>query len=221
MIFRQADNTDPHSWASRLRGRRVELLMDLVSRFPSPVRVLDVGGTVGFWEGVGAERLRKIELTLLNLAHVETADIPNATSVAGDARDLSTFPDRTFHVCFSNSVIEHVGTLFDQISMAREVARVSNAYFVQTPNRYFPLEAHFHVPFWPFLPLSVRTWLHRRSSLGWIEKQRDPILARADVEQIRLLTRREMAHLFPDARILGEHVLGMTKSWFAIREHLE
>jgi hypothetical protein len=217
MLFRQADNTDPESWSSRLRLRRMKLFLDLAQTFTPPVKVLDVGGTVRFWEQAGVTKLEAIDLTLLNLVAVPTGGAPHVHSVVGDARDLSAFPDRAFDICMSNSVIEHVGTFYDQRAMADEISRVSVAYFVQTPNRTFPLEAHFHVPFWPFLPLSVRSKLHQWMKLGWIEREPDPVLARADVEQIRLLTRQEVAYLFPDGTILEERVCGLTKSFFAVR----
>ena len=63
---------------------------------------------------------------------------------------MDFFKDKSFDAVFSNSVIEHVGTFEDQKMMANEVIRVTNFYFIQTPNLYFPIEPHFLVPFFQF-----------------------------------------------------------------------
>lgn len=136
----------------------------------------------------------------------------------GDARHMP-FETGSFDVCFSNSVIEHVGTYGDQMAMAGEVARVGKSYFVQTPNRWFPLEPHFLVPGWQFLPLTVRASLHQSFRLGWIERQPDAVRARAEVEQIRLMTRGELRHLFKEARIEPEWFGPFVKSWIAVKSY--
>jgi hypothetical protein len=130
---------------------------------------------------------------------------------------MPEFDDLAFDVCVSNSVIEHVGTLFDQQAMACEIRRVARSYFVQTPYRHFPIEPHFLVPGWQYLPVAVRCAIFRRFELGWMGRQPDPFLARAEVEQIRLLDARDMRALFPDAVILLERVGFLTKSLVARR----
>jgi hypothetical protein len=180
------------------------------------VRVLDVGGTVSYWKNNAPDLPRRCEFTLLNLEATSPEGLADARCVAGDARCME-FESAGFDVVFSNSVIEHVGTLNDQAAMAREVRRVGRSYFVQTPNRYFPLEPHFLFPAWQFLPLWFRAGLHRRWNLGWMRRQPDPLQARADVEQIRLLNRREMSRLFPEATIERESLGPFTKSLIAIR----
>ena len=67
---------------------------------------------------------------------------------------------------FSNSVIEHVPPQL-QSKFAEEVARVATRYFVQTPNRYFPIEPHYQLPLFQFLPKGIRKALNKRFALGW------------------------------------------------------
>jgi len=215
MVLGLADNCDPQSLASRLRRQRMAWFVELLNAVPAPVRVLDVGGTVAFWRSTAADWLPRCQVTLVNLRPEDTGDLPGATAVAGDARHMPRFADRSFDLCFSNSVIEHVGTLYDQRAMAREIRRVAHGYFVQTPYRHFPLEPHFLVPFWQYLPAGVRAALFRRFRLGWMGRQPDPFLARAEVEQVRLLNRREMRVLFPDATLLAERVGPLVKSLVA------
>jgi SAM-dependent methyltransferase len=134
-------------------------------------------------------------------------DQANVTTMAADARALP-FRDREFDVAFSNSVIEHVPPE-DQQRFADEVRRVSARYFVQTPNKWFPIEPHYQLPLFQFLPRRVRKWLNGRFALGW--------QPRGHWEEITLLSARDLSRLFPDARIVRERMLGLTKSVIAVR----
>ncbi|MGH7860878.1 MAG: methyltransferase domain-containing protein [Candidatus Dormibacteraceae bacterium] len=85
---------------------------------------------------------------------------PPFQSVIGDARDLAQFQAQAFDVAFSNSVIEHVGGADDQRRMASEAMRVASHYFVQTPKHYFPIEPHFLVPGFQFMPSGLKAMRH-------------------------------------------------------------
>jgi 2-polyprenyl-3-methyl-5-hydroxy-6-metoxy-1,4-benzoquinol methylase len=137
----------------------------------------------------------------------------NFTSVAGDAADLSRYAAASFDVVLSNSVIEHVETYERQAAMASEVQRVGRRFFVQTPNRWFPLEPHFLFPFFQFLPLEMRVLLLGRFDLGWHKRVRDKRAARAEVLSIRLMSGAELRRLFPGATMYRERFLGVTKSF--------
>jgi hypothetical protein len=209
------DNRDAGSLATRMRRRRFEFFLSLLDHVKRPVRILDVGGTQGFWEMMGHTSLGDLRVTLLNL---ETQPVAGSSfeSVAGDARDLSRYGDASFDVVFSNSVIEHLGPRFaDQQLMASEIRRVAERYFVQTPNRYFPMEPHFLTPGFQFLPVPARVWAVTHFDLGWYKKFKNRDAARREVESISLLTRRQMHQLFPGALIYEEKFLGLTKSFVA------
>ena len=95
---------------------------------------------------------------------------------------------------------------------------MAEGYFIQTPYRYFVLEPHFHFPIWQVLPLWLRTALHRRFNLGYVEAERDYLAARIEIEQIRLLSCREYHELFPDANIRREKIGPLVKSLIAVRK---
>ncbi len=217
MFFKHADNRNPDSLASRMRRKRTEWLKDLLLRFPEPVRILDVGGTPEFWLGNAPDLGRKCRLTLLNLGASDVSGLTDAVSIAGDARKMPEFANHSFDVCFSNSVIEHVGTLYDQMAMAAEVRRVAKSWFIQTPNRFFPLEPHFLFPCWQFLPVWLRARLLAARRWGWMPQVPDPVRSRAEVEQIRLLSYGEMRTLFPEGEIRRETLGPLTKSLIAIQ----
>jgi hypothetical protein len=217
MIPSFVDIRKERSFVSKLRRNRLELLLPIIDAFPTPVKILDVGGTAIFWERAHADILKKCQITILNIVDISTDGLKNIFSVKGDARNLKEYPDFSFDICFSNSVIEHVGTLQDQSQMANEIGRVAKCYFVQTPYRYFVIEPHFLLPFWQLWPIPLRVALFRRFRLGWMGKEPNTFRAKSEVEQIRLISIRELRWLFPEAQIYKEKLGPFIKSLIAIR----
>jgi len=77
------------------------------------------------------------------------------------------FADRSFDVCWSNAVIEHVGNYEQQLHFLRENVRVSRIAFVTTPNRLFPIEVHTRTPILHMLPKRVFDAFLRGTGRGW------------------------------------------------------
>lgn len=195
----------------KLRKRRHKLFKGLLDGLPRPLRILDIGGSQRFWEQMEFVGLEDVEITLLNVESV-TVRHPGFTFVTGDARDL-TYDDAAFDVIFSNSVIEHVGDLDDQRRMADEAKRVGKRYFIQTPNRYFPVEPHFFFPLFQFLPLRVKLFLVQNLPLAYGGRVRDRDEALRRIQGIRLMSARELRALFPEATLVRERIAGLTKSF--------
>jgi hypothetical protein len=214
LLQAQADDGNHSSISHRLRARRFAAFARSVEALPKPVRILDIGGTEKYWEQRGWAGRDDIQITLLNLEAHETSHA-NLTSVAGDATDLSSYEDGSFDIAFSNSVIEHLFTFEQQQRMASEVRRVASRYWVQTPNFWFPIEPHYLVPAWHWLPERARVEILRRRGVGWAGRTPDREQALKVIRETRLMRRREMANLFPDARIVPERVGGLVKSWTA------
>lgn len=185
-------------------------------RITEPTRVLDIGGTPGYWDMLPSAP----RLVLLNAPRAKE-DLAGAASwVAGDGRGLP-FRDGAFDVVFSNSVIEHVGDAASQRRFAQEIARVGRAYWVQTPNRWFPVEQHLLTPFIHWLPRAWQRALVPRFNL-WRMLTRPPADRREYyiehyLRDVRLLSFGEMQALFPGARVLRERFCGLTKSLVAMR----
>ncbi len=206
-----ADNRNPNSFASRLRKGRFALFLLLLSRLDSPVTILDIRGTQEFWKLIGSDLEKEIKITLLNLSEQAVSN-PSIKSVLGDARDLR-YPNNSFDVVFSNSVIEHVGDFENQMRMAEEIKRVGKRYYVQTPNRHFFIEPHFLFPYFQFLPIQMRMWLVMNFNLGWFKREPNTELAHKLLESITLLSKNELLALFPGSNIYEEKILGLTKSF--------
>lgn len=179
----------------------------------SETRILDVGGDCFNW-GLVDVRPR---LTVLNMIPPSAPPPPNVTWVVGDGCALP-FADGAFDVVFSNSVIEHLGTRARQETFAREVRRVGRTYYVQTPNRWFPVEPHLITPFVHYLPHRWQRALYPYTLWALLYRP-TPADMDANYAQIRLLDRREFASLFPDASLVTERVAALAKSFIAQRPH--
>lgn len=137
------------------------------------------------------------------------------------------FPDQHFDIVFCSSVIEHVTVPKDQLDAVRdkraftaaswerqrqfadEIRRVAKGYFVQTPNKWYPVESHTWLP----LPIVL---LPRAAQLRVVEWTNRWWVKRTEVDW-NLLTERTMAELFPDAEIVRERTAGLTKSLIAVK----
>ena len=208
------------SGSRALRRRRFRYFLELVDeilRTRDECRILDIGGEPAYWTAVADLMAdRRCRVTLVNIVAypVETEGMK---SLAGDARDLHEFPDKSFDIVHSNSVIEHVGRWQDMIAMAREVRRLAPGYFVQTPYFWFPIEPHCSTAFFHWVPESVRLGMLMRKPRGIWGRAPDVDTAMRQIQSNNLLDRRMLQTLFPDAAILRERFAGLTKSLIAIR----
>ncbi len=214
-ITQWADSANPNSFANRLRSRRFALFESLVSSLPKPIRILDIGGTSQFWEIQGWVNRVDVQIVTLNL-QPEPKLFSNIESVVGNATDLRQFRDASFDVAFSNSVIEHLFSFDNQKRMANEVCRVGRAYWIQTPNFWFPVEPHFHVLGWQWMPFEMRVSLIQRWKCGWRGPYADLVQARQMVREVRLMREAELRQAFPGADLVPERFAGLVKSWIAI-----
>lgn len=180
------------------------------------VKILDIGGTEDYWKSMGFELNNKTEIVLLNLYEKEVSH-PGFKSIKGDACNLEGIADKSFDLVFSNSVIEHLFTQENQIKMANEIQRVGKNYFIQTPNKYFPIEPHWVFPFFQFLPFGLQVFLTQHFNLGHIPKTIDHEKAKEQVREVRLLSKKEFHSMFSGAKIFLEQFFGFTKSFIVYK----
>ena len=221
-MARTAGSVGEEHWGTHtgFRARRLTkfvAILDEILAVKERVSLLDIGGNTEYWldlEPVWGGR--PIDFTLVNLEPERVADA-RFKSIVADCRDLKCFADNAFDVVHSNSVLEHVGRWQDMRAMAREVRRLAPRYFVQTPNFWFPLEPHFRVPFFHWLPEPLRLALVRRRGCGSFPRAETIDDAQRFIEDSILIDAPRLAALFPEAHIERERVFGLTKSIIAIR----
>jgi hypothetical protein len=196
------------------RRRRLDKFRTL---FPETLckTIIDIGGRRYQWDHLNYGS----EVTILN------TDIRDASSnynpsyhyVLGDARNVE-LPDESFDLAFSNSVIEHVGDWSDQVRFARELRRLGKSVYCQTPNKWFFFEPHLLTPFIHWLPRRWQTYTLFRYFTFWgLLTKPDRQYVRDFVGPTRLLSKSELASLFPDCDILTERFLLLPKSFIAVR----
>lgn len=211
------------SYLVKIRKKRFDKLMNMLYSVSNEkkgvVQILDLGGSYEYWQQVGFIDPELFHITLLNLENPflpESAS--NFSAVAGNACHCE-FPDQSFDIVFSNSVIEHVGDFHDQQKMANEIIRIARKYaIIQTPNFWFPIEPHCQLPLFQFIPHFIRAGIIR-----WIKNDlcgfecsglyRDCLKVS---QQTRMLSKRSFQKLFPSATILTEKILGVSKSFTVV-----
>jgi len=205
-------------WAASLSLRFRRRRMERFARefgITGGARVLDIGGTPECWRLLPAPP----RVVLLNMPRAG-ADMQGAELwVAGDGRRLP-FRDGAFDVVFSNSAIEHVGGAESQRRFASEAARVGRSYWIETPNRWFPVEQHLLTPLIHWLPESWQRAMVPRctvwGALARVSEDSRQFYLQHFLTEVRLLGPGQMRLLFPGARLIRERFCGITKSLIAV-----
>src|SRR5678815_1024260 len=194
-------------FSARRRAERMAAFEKELGLKPG-ARILDLGGEPEIWASVKTP----VRLTLLNLPGNDAPALPDTIhsmhNVEGDGCQVDAFPSRSFDILFSNSTIEHVGPEEKQEAFAREARRLGRAYWVQTPSIWFPIECHTGMPLWWLWPKALRSHFVK----AW--KRNIPSFGNY-IEGTRVLSKRRMQELFPEATIHTERYLGFTKSYIA------
>lgn len=210
------------SIGSKLRAKRIKPLLEIIRCIHNKkgrVNLLDIGGTQLYWTILPEGFLEKynVWLTLVNTSNEDRPYQNERFSfIIADGCDLSLFNDGLFDIAHSNSVIEHVGSWRRKVSFANEIQRVSENYYVQTPNFWFPVEPHCMTPFFHWLPLPLRAYLVMHFKLGYWGKANNIDNAMHTVESACLLTKKMLQMLFPNSSIITERFFLLPKSHTAI-----
>lgn len=221
---RVSNYDDQNSVGSKLRAKRIAPLLEMIKEVfdaHGEVSIIDIGGSEQYWGIVPLKYLtdHNVQITVVNLRGSRLPpDHGPFTFVESDGCDLARFSDKSFHIAHSNSVLEHVGDWSRQVQFANELQRVSQSYFVQTPNYWFPIEPHFMTPFFHWLPAPFRMWLVTHFKLGQFEMAESVGDAVLLTEHARLVTNDMFSYLFKDARILTERYFGLPKSFIALKK---
>ena len=75
--------------------------------------------------------------------------------IIGDGKKTK-FLDNSFDIVHSNATIEHVGSYINQLKFIEESVRISKKFvFIQTPNRYYPIDFHTTIPLIHWMPKKI------------------------------------------------------------------
>jgi ubiquinone/menaquinone biosynthesis C-methylase UbiE len=132
------------------------------------------------------------------------SSFPGVKAVVFDGCALP-FPDKSFDIVYSNAVIEHLPGWAAQQKFAAEVMRVGRGWFVTTPNLWYPVEPHYHLPFVQFLSQRSQRQLVTR-------------IGKVPYDNLYLLTRRRLGGLFPQGEVAGCRVTFYSETLIAYRK---
>jgi SAM-dependent methyltransferase len=139
------------------KAKKIAYLLATECKIPGS-RVLEVGTGSGFIAAHFASLVGP-------RGHVHAVDLADQRQTTeGFDFDLVTdttlpFEDKSFDICISNHVIEHVGEKPAQEHHLREIKRVLRPdgwLYLAAPNRWTPIEPHFRLPFLSWLPHPLR-----------------------------------------------------------------
>lgn len=192
----------------RSRQKKYALFRELLQPGPD-TRILNVGASgsrIGLADQFEtfypyAERVTGGGLSVADVADYARS-FPQVRAAVFDGCALP-FPDQSFDIVYSNAVLEHLPGWEAQRRFADEVRRVGRAWFVTTPNYWFPIEVHYRLPLVQFLPPRAQQRLVR-----WLGKVPYP--------ELNLLSVRDLRRLFPESHIARCRVTFYTETLVAV-----
>jgi SAM-dependent methyltransferase len=165
-----------HSSLQRILAERGEFLWSLYAKNFS------YGGTAGPYLdiGTGSSVNASVFKAKAGISEVVGVDIAtsnkNDESVAILKADASHLPfrDSVFGFITMFSLIEHVSRQVECLREALRVMRKDGKFFMQMPNRYFPIELHSGLLFYFYLPKKLRNFLAEWFGRGWMAERDTP-----------------------------------------------
>ena len=211
----------------KLKAERFKLFTDVTAALPRPVRILDLGGTAAFWRSfVNGNPEDSYRVTLVNNHHIDPTQRKAEISVSWiaekriDAFDFDQWDLPGHDLIFSNSFLEHLETRGKQKQLARMMENSGKPYFLQVPNKLFPLDPHFPsplVPFFALYPEPLQAALISRYRFGSGGRSSSFAAARTPLRFYTPVGVRDMADLFPGGIIKQEKTFGLCRSILVYR----
>jgi ubiquinone/menaquinone biosynthesis C-methylase UbiE len=188
------------------RHKRYDTLAQLLDFSKTSGLILDLGGGPASFFAAFYPKPQDIVLVEVDydLAHKAKKKLPHLQVVVADGEHLP-FASQTLHATVCNSVIEHVN---NPDKLAAEIQRVSQSYFVQTPNVQFPVETHSYIaiPFYNQIPIP-----HLQKGLCKLFGGNFKYIS-----SVSYLSEQKLRSLFPQAIMRYEKSLGLKKSFYLI-----
>jgi len=207
------------------REQRLKLFNEFIKGVTGRIRLIDLGGTVKFWEDWGLASQPLLDVTLVNThdkdkCHAnDPITLPNIRRLRADVLTLSAADFAEYDLIFSNSLIEHLPGRESQRQLARAIIESGRPYFLQTPNKRSPIDPHFprpYVPFFATYPRALQARLLSWSALGSGSASPSYDAALARLHHYSPLTTRDVRLLFPQARVVVERPMGVPMSIIAM-----
>ena len=205
---------------------KIELFLSNIN-LPHDSSLLDLGGNNGAYMERMKDKLNDFNILIADIdedALNKAKQKGYETRYIDGSKDSFPFSEGELDCIFCNSVIEHVTIPKEQIwktgnnfrkrslatqkHFASEIRRCSKSYFVQTPHRHFPIEAHTWFPLINFMPRFIQIMAIKILNTFWFKRT---------TPDWNLLDEHQMKEFFPDAKIIVNRKMGMKKEIIAIK----
>jgi hypothetical protein len=191
------------------REQKHRLFLQLLRPTPE-MRILNVGASgthIGLPEHLESFYEHRSRIIGGGISFADVQDyrnsFPGVQALVFDGCALP-FADRSFDIVYSNAVLEHLpGNNFVE-RFAEEVQRVGMGWFVTTPNFWYPVDPHYHLPFVQLLPEATQRSLVKR-------------LGKTPYEHLHLLTAKQLRRLFPAGEVVSSRVTFYPETLIAYR----
>jgi SAM-dependent methyltransferase len=192
--------------------------------------ILDLGGGDGSYMDKFSSSLKPYKILVSDIdpkALKKAREKGYETLIIDASCNQLPYEDQQINCIFCNSVIEHVTLPKDQLwtdnnstsdfstkafeiqkKFASEIMRSGQKYYVQTPHKTFPIEAHTWLPFISYLNRKTQLKVLKIINKYWIKKT-EP--------DWNLLNEDDMKALFPNAEIIVNRKFGFKKEIIAIK----
>ncbi len=114
------------------------------------------------------QRLTAVEL---GTAEEFRTTFPDVTYRQIKANEPLPFPNGAFDIAASNAVLEHVGSVENQLRFVSELMRVGRRVFITVPNRFFPVEPHTGIPVLHWTDSGFALTCRLLGKKAWTEKE--------------------------------------------------
>jgi len=93
--------------------------------------------------------------------------------IIGDGKNTG-LDNNSFDIVHSNATIEHVGSFDNQVSFVKELLRISKeSVFIQTPNRFYPIDFHTILPIIHWLPKNMHRKILKFLNLKFYSEEKN------------------------------------------------
>lgn len=180
------------------REQKHRLFLQMLRPTPE-MRILNVGASgthIGLAEQLESFYPRRGQITGGGISFADVEDyrdsFPGVQAVVFDGCALP-FADKSFDIVYSNAVLEHLPGPDSLERFAAEIRRVGKGWFVTTPNFWYPVEPHYHLPLIQLLPETTQRSLVKR-------------LGKTPYDHLHLLTAKQLRRLFPVGEVISSRV---------------
>ena len=136
-----------------LKARKIELVLldDLKSKEDrlSGKNIIDVGCGSGHIAAYFSECNSVLALDVVDQV---SPDVREKIKFIKIENDLSSFPDGEFDIVILNHVLAHIKNKLKILLEVNRLLKNDGICYVANPNRYYPIEPYYKIPFLHYLP---------------------------------------------------------------------